>query len=369
VKLSVTNGSFSYRKNGRLILDGINFSTTEGEIMAILGPNGAGKTTLLRCMMGFLPWNEGASMLDGTDIRSIPVRQLWRQVAYVPQARQASSAYSVEETVMLGRGSHFGLLAQPSAEDIEKVKSVMERLHIAHLATKRCSEISGGELQMVLIARALASEPKILILDEPESNLDFRNQLLVLDTMSELAAQGMSCIFNTHFPSHALQRAAKSLLFCGNGKTIFGNTAEIVTEENIQNAFGVKAVIGEIETAETVLQDVVPVALSSEETISKEESDVQKRLAVIAVINSSFDSGKRINDLLHEYADILVGRMGMPYRENGVYIINIVVNAAEKEIQTLSHKLSILPGVSVKTTYAQKTASAEGGDLTFEQII
>ena len=336
--------------------------------MAILGPNGAGKTTLLRCMMGFLSWNSGVSLLDEADIRTIPVRQLWRKVAYVPQARQASSAYSVEETVMLGRGSHFGLLQQPSENDIKKVKEVMQRLHISHIAKKKCSEISGGELQMVLIARALASEPQVLILDEPESNLDFRNQLLVLDTMSELAAQGMCCIFNTHFPSHALQRAAKSLLFCGNGKTIFGNTNEIVTEDNIQKAFGVKAVIGEIETSETVLQDVIPVAISS----GKEDMvpiGNEKRLAVIAIITSSFDSGQQINRLLHQYADCLVGRMGMPYRENGVYIINVVLDGPEKDIQALSHKLGVLPGVSVKTTYAQKDSASEGGDLNFDQLI
>ncbi|MBP0963316.1 MAG: ATP-binding cassette domain-containing protein [Oscillospiraceae bacterium] len=337
--------------------------------MAILGPNGAGKTTLLRCMMGFLSWNSGESLLDGADIRSIPVRELWRNVAYVPQARQASSAYSVEETVMLGRGSHFGLLQKPSEKDISKVEEVMKRLHISHIAKKKCSEISGGELQMVLIARALASEPKVLILDEPESNLDFRNQLLVLDTMSELAAQGMCCIFNTHFPSHALQRAAKSLLFCGNGKTMFGNTSEIVTEENIQKAFGVKAVIGEFETAENILQDVIPVALAPKQVENVKQDENASRLAVIAVITSSFDSGKLINQLLHEYAEHLVGRMGMPYRENGVYIINVVLDAPEKVIQTLTHKLGVLPGVSVKTTYAQKDSASEGGELTFDQII
>lgn len=369
MRIAVTNGCFSYDKNGKEILKDINFLACEGEIMAILGPNGAGKTTLLRCMMGFLNWNSGASLLDDTDIRSIPVRELWRKVAYVPQARQASSAYTVEETVMLGRGSHFGLLQKPSAKDINKVEEVMQRLHISHIAQKRCSEISGGELQMVLIARALASEPKVLILDEPESNLDFRNQLLVLDTMSELAAQGMCCIFNTHFPSHALQRAAKSLLFCGNGKTIFGNTNEIVTEENIQKAFGVKAVIGEFETDEAVLQDVIPVALSAGKAEENETTTNENRLAVIALITSSYDSGNQINQLLHQYSACLVGRMGMPYRENGVYIINLVLDGPRQDIQALTHKLGVLPGVSVKTTYAKKDSALEGGDMTFEQLI
>ena len=368
MKFSVQNGSFSYTKKGRLILDNVSFTANEGEIMAILGPNGAGKTTLLRCMMGFLPWNSGTSLLDGTDIRSIPTRKLWQKVAYVPQARQASSAYTVEETVMLGRGSHFGLLAQPTQQDIARVQQVMERLHITHLAAKRCSEISGGELQMVLIARALASDPQVLILDEPESNLDFRNQLLVLDTMSELAAQGMSCIFNTHFPSHALQRAAKSLLFCGSGKTLFGNTSEIVTEANIRSSFGVKAVIGSIETPEAILQDVVPVALDTEHTAADRDASEENRLAVVAIITASPDSGKRINDLLRQYADKLVGRMGMPYREHGLYIINVIMDAPDRDIQSLSHRLSILPGVSVKTTYAPKDIASKGGELTFDQF-
>jgi len=369
MRLSVKNGTFSYKKNDRVILNNINFSTREGEIMAILGPNGAGKTTLLRCVMGFLKWNSGASMLDETDIRSIPVRELWKNVAYVPQAKQASSAYSVEETIMLGRGSHFGLLAQPSAKDIEKVTEAMHRLYISHLAKKRCSEISGGELQMVLIARALVSEPQILILDEPESNLDFRNQLLVLNTMSELATEGISCIFNTHFPSHALQRASKSLLFCGNGETIFGDTTEIVTEANIEKAFGVKAIIGKIETEETILQDVVPVELSEQPIDDNKKEDASNRLAVVAIITSNYDSGEKINQLIHEHSGCIVGRMGMPYPQNGVYIINVILDGPEKDIQTLSHKLSILPGVSVKTTFAQKASSEQGGALTFDQII
>ena len=104
---------------------------------------------------------------------------------------------------------------------------VMERLGILHLKEKKCSEISGGELQMVLIARALASQPRILVLDEPESNLDFKNQLIVLETLSRLAAEGMICLFNTHYPAHALQRAGKSFLLCKDGSSIFGPTREV----------------------------------------------------------------------------------------------------------------------------------------------
>jgi iron complex transport system ATP-binding protein len=142
---------------------------------------------------------------------------------------------------MLGRGSHFGLLQKPSAKDINKVEEVMQRLHINHIAKKRCSEISGGELQMVLIARALASEPMVLILDEPESNLDFRNQLRVLQLLESLKKnKGLTIVFNTHYPDHALQIADHVLLLKEDGTCLYGNSDEILTEELLEEVFDVR---------------------------------------------------------------------------------------------------------------------------------
>ena len=117
---------------------------------------------------------------------------------------------------------------------------------------------------MVLIARALAAEPQVLILDEPESNLDFKNQLLVLDTMQSLARAGLTCVFNTHYPAHALRRANKALLLGRNGTSLFGRTQDIVTEQNISDYFGVRAVIGSIETPDGVYADVIPVSAAQE---------------------------------------------------------------------------------------------------------
>ncbi len=219
--LSVENGCYKYPRSERQILKDICFELDEGQLLAILGPNGAGKTTLLRCVMGLLKWEKGVSRLEGRDIRRIPNRELWQTVAYVPQAKAAAAIYTTEEMILLGRSSRFGLLAQPKAEDMAVVRQVMERLHIEHLAGSKCSEVSGGELQMVLIAKALAAEPRVLVLDEPESNLDFRNQLLILDAISSLTAEGMTCVFNTHYPAHALQRADRALFmllppFCLN---------------------------------------------------------------------------------------------------------------------------------------------------------
>lgn len=357
--LSVENGCFSYKsKSSDLLLNQINFTAEPGDLIAILGPNGAGKTTLLRCIMGFLHWNSGISCLDGRNITSIPYRQLWTSLAYVPQAKHTTAAYTAEQMILLGRSSHFGIFSKPRTEDTDIVQEIMERLHITKLAKKKCSEISGGELQMVLMARALASKPQILILDEPESNLDFKNQLLILETMSELVANGMTCIFNTHYPAHALQRANKALLLREGGDYVFGEVANIVTEQTIEQAFCVKAVIGEIETPCNIVQDVIPLHVTSErysdKAFSRKEEDIQRSIAVIAIITNNYDSAENINEILHTYGQYVIGRMGMPYPDCNIHIINVTLDAPLSVVQALMGKLNILPGISVKATYAPK---------------
>ncbi len=244
MRLSVENGTFYFKKQVP-VFENINFTVDSGEILAILGPNGAGKTTMLRCITGMLRWKDGRSLLDEEDIAVMQSKKLWSNLAYVPQAKTVSSAYTVVEMVLLGRSTHLNVFEAPKQTDTEYVTEILKKLGIEHLKNEKCSEISGGELQMVLIARALASEPKVLVLDEPESNLDFKNQLVVLNTMSRLAKQGMTCIFNTHYPAHALQRAQKALMLSKENDYIFGETKSIVTEENIREFFGVEAKISD----------------------------------------------------------------------------------------------------------------------------
>ena len=260
MKFSVENGCFSY-KNGKTLLKNICFAAESGDIIAILGPNGSGKTTLLRCAMGLLDWDSGESRLDGRSIRSIPYRDRWRLMAYVPQGKSAVCSCTVEEMALLGRASRINTFSRPGTRDMDIVRRVLEDLGLSSLAEKRCSQLSGGELQMALIARALAAEPQILLLDEPESNLDFRNQLLVLGTVSRLAKSGMTVIFNTHYPANALQRANKALLLDGKGSSLFGTAHEVITEQNIQAAFGVRAAIHSFDTPDGVLWDVLPVSM------------------------------------------------------------------------------------------------------------
>ena len=206
---------------------------------------------------------------------------------------------------------------------------------------------------MVLIARALAADPQVLILDEPESNLDFKNQLVVLDTISRLAQQGMTCVFNTHYPAHALQRADKALILSRGGEYVFGSTPTVVTEANIRKAFGVEAVIGEVETPETILRNVVPLHIAEETNIMSTEDPNRRAIATVTIIASSNELADQINGLIHEYSDMIIGRMGMPYRACGLYLINITLDGSRERITQLSHRLSILPDISVKTTFAR----------------
>ena len=351
VKLTVQNGSFAYGRKSAPIFENINFSVDSGEILAILGPNGAGKTTLLRCITGMLRWRSGDSYLDGEPIRGMGAGALWSRMAYVPQAKSASSAYTAFETVLLGRSAHLGPFATPGQKDVDKAREAMAMLGIEGLAGKKCSAMSGGELQMVLIARALASEPQVLILDEPESNLDFKNQLVVLDAMTRLAGSGMTCVFNTHYPAHALQRSGKALILSKGGSYKFGNTAAVVTEDAIREAFGVDAVIGSVETPTSILRNVIPLQIAT--GTAGEEQEDRRSIATVSIIARDNRISDRINALLSEYGGMIVGRMGMPYREAGLFLITVTLDGSERSIRELSQRLAVLPEVSIKTTFAK----------------
>ena len=183
--LEVENGCFGYPKQEEILTD-INIKLEEGHILSVLGPNGIGKTTLLKCMIGLMPWSRGRSLLTGKDIRTLKSKEIWNMISYIPQTHGFSFSYTGLEMVMLGRSSHLGLFSQPGHREIEMAEAMMEKVGITRLADKDCNRMSGGELQMVLIARALINEPKLIILDEPETGLDFHNQILVLNMVEKL---------------------------------------------------------------------------------------------------------------------------------------------------------------------------------------
>ncbi len=265
--LEVRGGSFGYHPQ-ELILKEISFTLAPGELLAVLGPNGAGKTTLLRCLMGLKKWHSGQTLLNGVDAATIPPRRFWQRAAYVPQAKGVFTSLTAGDMILLGCTNRLGRFAVPGAAERRRVRKVAGDLGITRLLPEKCTEISGGELQMVLIARALVAEPELLILDEPEGGLDFKNQLIILDILSSLTAGGLSCIFNTHDPAHALMRAHKALLLQRDGTALYGPAGQVLTEENIRSSFGIKAIISEIEAEGKYYRSILPLEALPEEADS-----------------------------------------------------------------------------------------------------
>lgn len=250
MNFSVKNGCFGYKENNT-ILDDINFSVDEAEILSILGANGVGKTTLIKCMLGFYKWRHGETDIDEKNSNTFKQKKFWSLVGYVPQAKINTFVYTVREMVVLGRSPRLGEWEQPRKIDYQIADDCLETLGIVHLKDKLCNEISGGEYQLVLIARALASEPKLLVLDEPESNLDFKNQLIVCNAIKKLQREKhISAIINTHFPEHAITLSQKTLILLNDGKTIYGKTDAIVNEENLSSAFNMTVRVRDIDLPE-----------------------------------------------------------------------------------------------------------------------
>jgi iron complex transport system ATP-binding protein len=260
--LEVENGCFGYPKQEEILTD-INIKLEEGHILSVLGPNGIGKTTLLKCMIGLMPWSRGRSLLTGKDIRTLKSKEIWNMISYIPQTHGFSFSYTGLEMVMLGRSSHLGLFSQPGDREIEMAEAMMEKVGITRLADKDCNRMSGGELQMVLIARALINEPKLIILDEPETGLDFHNQILVLNMVEKLAhEENIGAIMNTHYPTNAMSIADEALMMNRKGDRFYGPTGDILNESNISKSFDVNVVVDEIMYQNRTIRSVVPVSLA-----------------------------------------------------------------------------------------------------------
>lgn len=260
--LEVENGCFGYPKQEEILTD-INIKLEEGHILSVLGPNGIGKTTLLKCMIGLMPWSRGRSLLAGKDIRTLKSKEIWNMISYIPQTHGFSFSYTGLEMVMLGRSSHLGLFSQPGHREIEMAEAMMEKVGITRLADKDCNRMSGGELQMVLIARALINEPKLIIIDEPETGLDFHNQILVLNMVEKLAhKENIGAIMNTHYPTNAMSIADEALMMNRKGDRFYGPTGDILNESNISKSFDVNVVVDEIMYQNRTIRSVVPVSLA-----------------------------------------------------------------------------------------------------------
>ena len=216
---------------GRIVGRGVSFTLAGGETLCVLGPNGGGKTTLFRTVLGLLEPHGGTIDIGGKPLACWRA-QVAREIGYVPQGHAAYFAYSVREFVLMGRTAHLGAFSSPSKEDEDVAGRALESLGIAGLADKPVTEISGGERQLALVARALAQEPRILVLDEPTASLDFGNQVRVLERITALARSGIAVLFSSHDPDHALLCAQRALLAEGRVLEI-GAPREVIRADTL----------------------------------------------------------------------------------------------------------------------------------------
>lgn len=224
----------------------IALTLEHGTVTVLLGPNGGGKTTLLRTLLGLLPPLAGRVTLSGDDIARMPRAQVARRVAYVPQASAGGFAYRVLDVVAMGRAAHLPLLAAPGPRDLDAARAALDRLGIADFAERKVTQLSGGERQKVLIARALAQQAEVLVMDEPAASLDFGNQALLLREARRLAADGHAVLMTTHHPDHAFLVADRVALLHGGQLEGPAPPGELVTEARLRAIYGVPAAIGRL---------------------------------------------------------------------------------------------------------------------------
>ena len=208
--LEIKNLSFSYRENE--VLKDLSMTVTDGEMVSLLGRNGAGKTTLMRIIAGFLKAPVQSILIDGKPLLQMSLRERASYMAYIPQITRSVFPYSVRTSILMGCSNRLSLLQNPGKREEQRVEEVIDLLNIRGIADRNMETISGGERQLVLIARALMQDAGLLILDEPTSFLDYGNQLLVLERVEELVRQGYSCIYSTHNPDLALSHSTRSVV-------------------------------------------------------------------------------------------------------------------------------------------------------------
>jgi iron complex transport system ATP-binding protein len=224
----------------RIVGTGLDVELPTGEVLALLGPNGGGKTTLLKTLLGLLPPKAGEVRLDGRALSGRSIRERAHLIAYVPQTHVATFAFPVESVVLMGRTAHGSLFRRPSAKDREVAAAVLEHLGLAPLAQRPYTMISGGERQLVLLARALAQEPQFIVLDEPTASLDFGNQGKVMREIRALAASGHGVLFTTHDPNHALRAADRAYLLRDGQRLAEGPVAQVLTQGRLEMLYGAR---------------------------------------------------------------------------------------------------------------------------------
>lgn len=231
--IEVDRLSFGYEKN-KLVLNDLSCAFEQGRVIALLGRNGSGKSTFLDCLMGANDY-QGTIRIDGNDIKTLSSRAFAKAVAYIPQSSQINIDYTIEDFVSFGRNPHISFGASPSKEDWEIVRQSLERCGISDLTKKSINKVSGGERQLAFIARALAQESPVIVMDEPTAALDFGNQQKLFRIITSLSKEeGKTILFTTHNPNHLLHIDC-DVFSVGNGKI---EPIAQLTKEVVERIYG-----------------------------------------------------------------------------------------------------------------------------------
>ncbi len=243
--LKLQNVKCGYGNN--VILNNVSFEVKAGEVVCILGANGVGKTTLFKTVLGHIPILGGKIFLKEKMLNSMSIVDKAKEIGYVPQAHTPPFPFLVRDVAVMGRTAHLSVFSSPSKKDMYMAEEALESLGIGYLKDKVYTEISGGERQLVLIARALVQTPSVLIMDEPTSNLDFGNQMKAVKQVRKLADSGLGVIMTTHYPDHVYQCADKVTVIKNSKEIIFGNVDETMKSELLSEIYNIKVSVKNID--------------------------------------------------------------------------------------------------------------------------
>ncbi len=253
--LEVKDLGFKYHNN-RLIFHDVNFNVDSGEILSILGPNGSGKSTLLNCIANLYKPLSGEILLNGCPISKMNLRHIAQIIGYVPQIHIPTYAFTVREFTVMGRTPYIGAFKTPGRTDYKIADRALEQLGISHLKNKAYTEISGGERQLVLIARVITQQPKIILLDEPTAHLDYGNQHRTIQLIRQLADEGYALIMTTHNPEHAIILNGKVAILNRKGVLGIGQSVEAINSNTLSDLYGLSIKTIYIEEAKRMVSIV-----------------------------------------------------------------------------------------------------------------
>jgi iron complex transport system ATP-binding protein len=222
------------------IVKGVSCSADHGDVLCLVGPNGCGKTTLFRLILGSIPISSGSIIIDGRDTKSLSSKELAHLIAYIPQYHSPIFAYTVLDVVIMGRASHFSAFETPKTADREAAFAALEKVNALHLANKKYTALSGGQRQLILIARAICQSAKVFVMDEPAANLDYANHQLLMEVIADLAKRGYCIVMSTHSPEHPFSVGSKVLLMKAGSVAGFGPPKEIITPPNLQSVYDIE---------------------------------------------------------------------------------------------------------------------------------